>query len=330
VEAAANGYFGKHVWELGLAECALIAGLPRGPTFYSPLINQDRAVSRRAFVLRNLLDTGYITEEQYQQAVKEPLRLASRSSAGTMAPYFVSFVRPQLEEILGENLLYRGGLTIQTTIKEHWQGVAEDEGTEQPQGAVIILDAHTGMIRAMVGGRNYESSQFNRATQAYRQPGSVFKPIIYAYALEKGYTQADRIWDAPVSYPQAGGKVWEPQNYSGRFEGEITLRKGLEISENIVTIKLLERLGPSPVVDFAHHLGIGSVLPLALGTSEVILLELASAYQVFANGGIWVEPSGIVEVLDHNGRSLWKPVPASRLVLSQESGWCSVRRAVTF
>ncbi|MEE9530366.1 MAG: penicillin-binding protein 1A [Syntrophobacteria bacterium] len=342
VEAAANGYFGKHVWELGLAECALIAGLPRGPTFYSPLINQDRAVSRRAFVLRNLLDTGYITEEQYQQAVKEPLRLASRSSAGTMAPYFVSFVRPQLEEILGENLLYRGGLTIQTTIKEHWQGVAkealqnglaalearhrtEDEGTEQPQGAVIILDAHTGMIRAMVGGRNYESSQFNRATQAYRQPGSAFKPIIYAYALEKGYTQADRIWDAPVSYPQAGGKVWEPQNYSGRFEGEITLRKGLEISENIVTIKLLERLGPSPVVDFAHHLGIGSVLrsnlSLALGTSEVILLELASAYQVFANGGIWVEPSGIVEVLDHNGRSLWKPVPASRLVLSQESGY---------
>jgi penicillin-binding protein 1A len=201
----------------------------------------------------------------------------------------------------------------------------EEASREQPQGAVLILDGRTAMIRAMVGGRDYETSQFNRATQAHRQPGSAFKPIIFAYALEKGYSQADRIWDGPVSYPQAGGRVWEPRNYSGGFEGEITLRKALEISQNIVTIKLLERLGPSPVVDFARHLGIGSVLhsglSLALGTSEMTLLDLASAYQVFANGGIWVEPSGIVEVLDHNGRSLWKAAPASRLVLSQETAY---------
>jgi len=342
VEAAANIYFGKHVWELGLGECALIAGLPRGPTRYSPLVNPDKALSRRTIVLKNLRDTGYITAEQYEQVLEEPLRLSSRSSAGTIAPYFVSFIRPRLEEILGENRLYRGGLTIQTTIKERWQRVAEqalkkglvalerrqpseDEEGEKPQSAVVVLDSSTGMIRAMVGGRDFESSQFNRATQAYRQPGSAFKPVIYAYALEKGYTQADRIWDAPVSYPQAGGELWEPHNYSGRFEGEITLRKGLEISQNIVTIKLLERLGPSPVVDFAHHLGIGSVLrpnlSLALGTSEVTLVELASVYQAFANGGIWVEPSGIVEVLDHTGRSLWETTPASRLVLSQESAY---------
>lgn len=342
VEAAANRYFGKHVWELNLAECALIAGLPRGPTLYSPLVNPDKALSRRATVLKSLRDTGYITDEQHEQALNEPLQLSSSSSAGALAPYFVAFVRPRLEAILGENLLYRGGLTIQTTIRERWQRVAgealeqglaalesrhprQGEETEQPQGAVIILDSRTGMIRAMVGGRDYQSSQFNRATQAYRQPGSAFKPIIYAYALEKGFTQADRIWDGPVSYPQAGGKIWEPQNYSGRFEGEITLRKALEISQNIVTIKLLERLGPSPVVDFAHHLGIWSVLlpnlSLALGTSEMTLLELASAYQVFANGGIWVEPSGIVEVLDHNGRSLWKGSSASRLVLSQETAY---------
>ena len=342
VEAAANIYYGKHVWELDLEECALIAGLPRAPTLYSPLVNPDKALSRRTTVLKNLRDTGYITHEQYERTLKEPLRLASRSNVGTVALYFVSFIRPQLEEILGENLLYRGGLTIQTTIKEGWQRVAEQalqnglamlqsrqpeaaQGGEQPQGAVVVLDAHTGMIRAMVGGSDFEVSQFNRATQAYRQPGSAFKPIIYAYALEKGYTQADRIWDAPISYPQAGGKLWEPQNYSGSFEGEITLRKGLEISQNIVTIKLLERLGSSPVVDFAHHLGIESFLhsnlSLALGTSEVTLLELASVYQAFANGGIWVEPSGIVEVLERNGRSLWKTAPASRLVLSQESAY---------
>ena len=339
VEAAANRYFDKHVWELDLAECALIAGLPRGPTIYSPLINPDKALSRRATVLKNLRETGYITDEQYHQALDEPLQLKAGSGLGVVAPYFIAYIRPQLEEILGENLLYRGGLTIQTTLKEGWQRVAQTalekgllaiegrhrsqaSGGEKPQGAVVILDARTGMILAMVGGRDYENSQFNRATMAYRQPGSAFKPIIYAYALEKGYTQADRIWDGPVSYPQAGGTVWEPQNYSGGFEGEITLRKALEISQNIVTIKLLERLGPSPVVDFAHHLGIESVLrsnlSLALGTSEMTLLELASAYQVFANGGIWAEPSGVVEVLDHNGRSLWKDTVASRLVLSQE------------
>jgi penicillin-binding protein 1A len=342
VEAAANRYFDKHVWELDLAECALIAGLPRGPTVYSPLVNPDKALSRRATVLKNLRDTGYITDEQYEEALDEPLQLEAGSDLGATAPYFIAYIRPQLEEILGENLLYRGGLTIQTNIKEGWQQVAQTalerellalegrhrsqaSGEEQAQGAVIILDARTGMILTMVGGRDYESSQFNRATMAYRQPGSAFKPIIYAYALEKGYTQADRIWDGPVSYPQAGGTVWEPQNYSGGFEGEITLRKALEISQNIVTIKLLERLGPSPVVDFAHHLGIGSVLrsnlSLALGTSEMTLLELASAYQVFANGGIWAEPSGIVEVLDHSGRSLWKDAPASRLVLSQETAY---------
>jgi len=342
VEAAANRYFDKHVWELNLAECALIAGLPRGPTLYSPLVNPDKALSRRATVLKSLRETGYITDEQYEEALDEPLQLKSSSGSGVLAPYFVAYLRPQLEEIFGENLLYRGGLTIQTTIKEGWQRIAEAalekgllalgsrhrgqaHGGEEPQGAVIILDARTGLILTMLGGRDYESSQFNRATMAYRQPGSAFKPIIYAYALEKGYTQADRIWDGPVSYPQAGGTVWEPQNYSGGFEGEITLRKALEISQNIVTIKLLERLGPSPVVDFAHHLGIGSVLrsnlSLALGTSEMTLLELASAYQVFANGGIWAEPSGIVEVLDHNGRSLWKDSPASRLVLSQETAY---------
>ncbi len=342
VEAAANRYFAKHVWELDLAESALIAGLPRGPTLYSPLVNPDKAKARRATVLKGLLATGHITEDQYRQALDEPLRLSSSSSLGTKEGYFVSFIRPKLEEILGENLLYRGGLTIQTTLKQSWQQVAEKalqnglaalesrhpaggESWEQAQGAVLILDARTGMIRAIVGGRDYETSQFNRATQAYRQPGSAFKPIIYAYALEKGYTQADRIWDGPVSYPQAGGKVWEPRNYSGSFEGEITLRKALEISQNIVTIKLLERLGPSPVVDFAHHLGIRSLihsgLSLALGTSEMTLLDLASAYQVFANGGIWVEPSAIVAVIDHNGRSLWKPAPASRLVLSQETAY---------
>jgi penicillin-binding protein 1A len=342
VEAAANIYFGKHVRDLDLAECALIAGLPRAPSLYSPLINPGRAVVRRATVLKRLRQAGYITNEQLRQALEEPLGVTSTPRFRAKAPYYVAFLRPRLEELLGENLLYRGGLTIQTTLRDSWQQAAEEalaEGLEalerrhrvkggegeKPQGAVVILDVRTGMIQAMVGGRDYESSQFNRAVQARRQPGSAFKPIIYAYALEHDYTQAERIWDAPVSYPQADGRRWEPQNYSGHYEGEITLRKALEISENIVAIKLLERLGPSPVVDFAHHLGINSELQpnlsLALGTSEVTLLELASAYQAFANGGIWIQPFGIAEVLDRSGRSLWKGKPASSVVLSQESAY---------
>jgi penicillin-binding protein 1A len=339
VEAAANIYFGKHVWELDLSQCALIAGLSRAPSRYSPFVHPDKALARRGLVLKRLHETGAITEDQYRSALGKPLRLAPSRGSGGSNLYFVDYLRPQLEEALGENLVYRGGLTVQTTLRESWQGIAEQAlrngvsalekrhgvkaGGEKPQGAVVILDAATGMIRAMVGGRDYGTSQFNRAFQAERQPGSAFKPIIYAYALERGYAPSDRIYDGPVSIPQPDGTRWEPRNYSGRFEGEMTLRHALEVSQNIVAIKLLERLGPTSVVEFAHKLGFQSNLrpnfSLALGTSEVSLLELASAYQVFAHGGLWVQPSGIIDVLDANGRSLWKPVPGSKLVCSQQT-----------
>jgi penicillin-binding protein 1A len=335
VEAAANLYFGKHVWELDLSECALIAGLSRAPSVYSPLINPEKALARRALVLKRLRESDIITEGQYSLALEKPLRLAPPAGSGASTLYFADYLRPQLEEALGANLLYRGGLTVQTTLSDNWQRIAEqaltngltaleqrhrgkEEGDERPQGGVVILDVATGLIRAMVGGRDYATSQFNRVFQAERQPGSAFKPIIYAYALERGYSPADRMDDGPVSYPQADGTRWEPKNYSGRFEGEMTLRHALEISQNIIAIKLLERLGPNPVVEFAHKLGITSLLQpnlsLALGTSEVNLLELVSAYQAFAHGGILVEPSGIVDVLDAKGRSLWRPTPGSSLV----------------
>ena len=340
VEAAANLYFGKHVWELDLSECALIAGLSRAPSLYSPLVNPDKALARRALVLKRLRETDGITEDQYRLALEKPLRLAPPAGSGASTLYFADYLRPQLEEVLGANLLYRGGLTVQTTLRDSWQRIAEqalangltsleqrhrgkEVGNERPQGGVVLLDVATGLIRAMVGGRDYARSQFNRTFQAERQPGSAFKPIIYAYALERGYSPSDRIYDGPVSYPQADGTRWEPRNYSGRFEGEMTLRHALEVSQNIIAIKLLERLGPNPVVEFAHRLGITSRLQpnlsLALGTSEVNLLELVSAYQVFAHSGIWVEPSGIVDVLDANGRSVWRPTPGSSLVCSEQT-----------
>jgi penicillin-binding protein 1A len=340
VEAAANLYFGKHVWELDLSECALIAGLSRAPSLYSPLVNPDKALARRALVLKRLRETDGITEDQYRLALEKPLRLAPPAGSGASTLYFADYLRPQLEEVLGANLLYRGGLTVQTTLRDSWQRIAEqalangltsleqrhrgkEVGNERPQGGVVLLDVATGLIRAMVGGRDYARSQFNRTFQAERQPGSAFKPIIYAYALERGYSPSDRIDDGPVSYPQADGTRWEPRNYSGRFEGEMTLRHALEVSQNIIAIKLLERLGPNPVVEFAHRLGITSRLQpnlsLALGTSEVNLLELVSAYQVFAHSGIWVEPSGIVDVLDANGRSVWRPTPGSSLVCSEQT-----------
>ncbi|HVO83642.1 MAG TPA: penicillin-binding protein 1A [Syntrophobacteria bacterium] len=340
VEAAANVYFGKHVWELDLAECALIAGLSRAPSVYSPLVNPEKAMARRALVLKRLREADAITEDQYRLALDKPLGLAPPAGSGAGTLYFADYLRPQLEEELGANLLYRGGLTVQTTLRDNWQRIAEqalangltaleqrhrgkEEGDARPQGGVVILDVATGLIRAMVGGRDYATSQFNRAFQAERQPGSAFKPIVYAYALERGYSPSDRIYDGPVSYPQADGTRWEPKNYSGKFEGDMTLRHALEVSQNVIAIKLLERVGPNPVVEFAHKLGITSRLQpnlsLALGTSEVNLLELVSAYQVFAHGGIWVEPSGIVDVLDANGRSLWRHTPGSSLVCSEQT-----------
>jgi penicillin-binding protein 1A len=191
-----------------------------------------------------------------------------------------------------------------------------------PQGALVALDVLSGSILALVGGKDFINSPFNRATAALRQPGSAFKPVVYAYAIEQGFAQNKLILDAPVVFKGAkNGKDWKPENFSKQFQGEMTFRKALALSKNIPAVRLIEMLGPAAVADFGHALGIGSTLlpnlTLALGSSEVTLMDLTAAYAVFPNGGQWIKPYAVLEVVDHRGRVVWRIKPRKKVVMSR-------------
>ena len=307
VKSAAEMFFNKSVGELSLAECALIAGMPKSPSRYSPLINEDLALKRRNIVLRQMRTAGIINAVDYNQAAAEAIQLGKKSKNVTRAPYFVEYIKKHLEDVLGASRLYKGGLSIDTTLDFKLQSAAQKAVEDgllaleirmgkqnilqvAPQAALIALEVKSGAILAMVGGRNFDDSSFNRATTARRQPGSAFKSIVYAYAVEQGFAQNQLILDAPIAFKRTGeDNEWRPQNFSKAFLGEITLRKALAVSQNIPAIRLLEMLGPNSVAGFAHRIGIASnlspYLSLALGTSEVTLINLTSAYAVFPRGG---------------------------------------------
>ena len=339
VESAARIFFNKSVKDLTLAECSLVSAMPKAPSRYSPLVNRDLSIKRRNIVLKQMLETGIINETEYNNALNERLNLSKKNKHSLKAPYFVEYVKDFLENIIGSSRLYKGGLTIYTTLSYELQKTAEDAIAKgisdlesrmkqqgiinpDPQSALVCLDIQSGGILAMIGGKDFYKSPYNRATIARRQPGSAFKPIVYAHAIEKGFTQNMKILDAPVVF--RGGKAgedWKPENFSKTYQGEITLRKALALSENIPAVRLIEMLGPSSVVQFGYKLGIKSTLSpnlsLALGTSEVTLLELTSAYTVFANRGKSIKPYGVMEVVDHNGRIVWRAKPKKRLVMSR-------------
>lgn len=340
VASAASLFFGKSVQDLTLAECALIAGMPKSPSRYSPLVSQELALKRRNMVLRQMRDTDIITANEYEQAVKEEIHIDNVRQKSTRAPYFVEYVKNILEDTLSASTLYKGGLSIYTTLDYRLQQAAEKavaDGIQslqarmeknnlkgdEAQAALVSIGVKSGDILAMVGGKNFDESFFNRATNARRQPGSAFKPIVYAYAIEQGFTQNQLLLDAPILFKGADhGKDWKPQNFSETYLGEITMRKALAVSQNIPAVRLIQMLGPSSVSRFAHRLGIesnlNSNLSLALGTSEVTLLNLTSAYAVFARGGEWIEPYAVMEVTDHRGRVIWSAKPQKRLVMSRE------------
>ena len=339
VESAAKIFFNKSVKNLTLAECSLVSAMPKAPSRYSPLVNKDLAIKRRNIVLKQMLETGIINETEYNNALNETLNLSEKNKNSLKAPYFVEYIKNFLENIIGSSRLYKEGLTIYTTLSYELQKTAEDAIAKgisdlesrmkqqgiinpDPQSALVCLDIQSGGILAMIGGKNFYKSPYNRATVARRQPGSAFKPIVYAHAIEKGFTQNMMILDAPVAFKgRKKGEAWKPENFSKNYQGEITLRKALALSKNIPAVRLIEMLGPSSVVQFGYKLGIESILSpnlsLALGTSEVTLLELTSAYTVFANRGKSIKPYGIMEVVDHNGRIVWRAKPKKRLVMSR-------------
>ncbi len=337
VEAAANLYFNKHASDLDLGECALLAGIIEGPEIYSPYKDKEAAKLRQTIVLEKLKEKALITEKQALYYELKPLALAQTElpkKYGYRYPYFTSYVIAELIKQFGESQVYNGGLRVYTTLDTRLQRIAEwdtqrfvsEEGKTYnfSEAALIAIDPRTGYIKAIVGGISFEASEFNRATQALRQPGSSFKPYVYTAALELGLSPGTVIEDSPVSFEVPADEwnpdgVWSPQNFDGRFRGNVTLMYALDNSLNVPSVKLLDMIGVQGPINVARKMGIKSQLKrnlgLTLGVSEVTLLEHASAFGVFANDGIRVEPTAILRVETRDGAVLYKHAIRERRVL---------------
>jgi penicillin-binding protein 1A len=428
-EAGSQYYFNKHAKQLTLEEAAVLAGLPKAPSYYSPVNSPERALRRRNLVLNSMMEDGKITAEQGANAKAQPIRLNIGGDQNSLAPYFVEDVRRYLERKYGSDQVHEGGLKVYTSLdmdlqvaanaavlnglaayerRHGWHGdllnviangddlatyqhgdwknpidvgtyihavvtdvsrgeaivrfgrysapIGPDEvkwtGNKNPQqilargdivyvkvteiepdnrarvsleqdsgtqGALVAIDNATGDIKAMVGGRDFEVSKFNRATQAFRQVGSSFKPYVYTAAVDGGASPDDLILDAPVSFRTASG-LYTPHNYDGKFEGNITLRRAIAQSRNIPALKLAERVGIRKVIDYAHRFGITSeippYLPIALGAADMLLVEHTAAFTTFPNDGVRVSPRYIRKVEDYSGRVLEENFPDVHDVIS--------------
>jgi 1A family penicillin-binding protein len=348
IQAAAEEYFGKDAQGLTLAESAMLAALPRAPSRLNPRANPEAALEGRELVLRRMYDQGMISQGEREEAAQVELALQERRTRSEEpAPYFVEAVRRQLEEQLGR-AVYTEGYRIHTTLDLEAQRVAERElsqqltamesgsfgrfphptyasvqadttrdrrdGTPYLQGAVVIMDARTGDVLALVGGRNYNDSEFNRATQAMRQPGSAFKPFVYAAAISSGYAPTHLLMDQPLQYTMGNGQVWEPKNYDGSYAGAVTMRNSLAQSRNIPTVRLANEVGMRRVISTAQQFGLGDIPghpSMVLGTAEVTPLRLTAAFAALATLGQRPEPRFVTRVEDRQGRVVWQQQPRS-------------------
>ena len=347
VSEAAHRYFGKTLQELTVEEIAMIAGLIKGPNSYAPTKHPELAKQRRDVVLRRLRETGLLTEEAWNRAVHGPVRVTPSEDVLTDAPYFVDAVLRQVEEAgvvpLPEGL--RIDSTLDTMIQQAAtesleKGLAKLEAThshlnsplEPLQGAVVVLDPKTGSVLALVGGRDYRRSQFNRAVQAQRQPGSLFKPFVYLAALEAAregqagqLTAASLLSDEPVTFESETGP-WSPQNYDKQFHGPISLRSALEQSLNVPAVQAAKTVGTKPIVQLLHRLGVTSAIgndlsSVALGSSSVSLMEITAAYGTVANGGIAVKPTAVRSTRDRQGDIVWNGVPDRQQATSPQGAY---------
>lgn len=347
VGEAAHRYFGKRVDELSMSETALLVGMIKGPNTYSPLKNPALAKQRRDVVLGRLREQGLLTEEDWQTAINTPVQVMLPQETLADAPFFVDYLLRQTEEAVGAPL--PDGVKMYTTLDPILQHTAADALSaglakleaqhpglnardETLQGAIVVLDPATGAILAMAGSRDYRASQFNRAVQARRQPGSLFKPLVYLAALEarreqgsgQPVTAVTRLKDEPVSFESSAG-TWSPQNYDRQFHGTVSLRTALEQSLNVPAVKLAQAVGTKRILQTAQSLGIRSPLAdnlsIALGTSSLSLLEITSAYGVIANGGVAVTPTALQSVLTGEGDSLWHHTPERRQAVSPQAAY---------
>src|SRR3954471_7933828 len=376
VETASQRYFGKSVRDLNLAEAATLAALPKAPARYNPVRFPERAIQRRNTVIELMRQNGRISDADASRAKAYPLQLANKTATGETAPYFVEWVRQQLDAQFGKQL-YEQGLKVYTTLDLDMQSAAEralerqaraieggrfgpyshetyehymahregDEGSGSSpylQGAFLALDPRSGAVRAMVGGRDFDDSKFNRSVQALRQPGSTFKaivqplrqpgspfkPIVYSAAIQNVRPASYIVNDSPLVLQVPGQPEWAPQNYDLRFLGQIPLRESLYLSRNVSTVRLGMELGEQTVINEARNFGITTPIPpypsIHIGAADVYPIELISAYTAFANLGVRASPNAILRVENQKGEILWQPTPTRSQVLSPEEAWIMV------
>jgi penicillin-binding protein 1A len=330
-ETAAQSYFNKSAADLTLAEAAMMAGLIQAPEEYSPFVDYTLAKQRQGIVLGRMRQLGWITAEEEATAKAQPLMLGEITSFRTsVSPYVTEAVVQELKEIFGDEAVLKGGMRVQTTVDLEMQQLAEatvqrnhallrQRGLNADQIALVAIDPRTHFVKAMVGGVDYNTSQFNRAIQAQRQPGSAFKPFVYYAAFASGrYTPDSVIQDSPVSYPD-GYEYYSPRNYDGSFMGNIPIRKALEVSRNVPAVKLGQEIGVARIIEITRLLGIESpmepVISLPLGAVDLTPMEMAGAYATFASNGWHSDPTFIVQVTDSNGNVLLDNTPKPQLIL---------------
>lgn len=318
VAGAAQIYFNKPLKDLTLAEAALIAGLPQAPSVYSPYNDKKLALERRNQVLGRMLKMRYITQEQYNQAKEEKLHLNPNPNVYSLnrAPYFVDFAMKELEELgFDETEISQGGYKVVTTLNYAAQKAAENAvnaNVGNRQAAVFSFSPITGEIYVYVGGKNYFKSQYDRVTQSVRPPGSAFKPLVYAAAIEKGWGPNDILDDTPVNI-----NGWKPHNYNNRYRGRLPLFMGLTVSSNVMAARLIQDVGVRSVIGIARSLGITTPIEydmtIALGSNGVKLYEMTIAYGAFANGGFKVKPYAIERVETSRGKVIYQ-APKTRVM----------------
>jgi 1A family penicillin-binding protein len=354
VATAAKYYFGKDIVELSLTECALLIALPKSPENYSPYKHPDVAKQRRDLVLKIMYENNIITTAQYEEAIAESIKVIEQKEEKRVGEYYVEEIRRYLELKYGPEFLYRSGANIYTTLNTEIQETAEkvlekhlsqiekdykfkeskakydsigigDTLKYSPylQGALVVMDYHTGEVKALVGGRDFSQSKWNRATQATRQAGSAFKVFVFTAAIDNGFTPADVVLDLPIVLEVAGmDSIYRPANYDRKFMGPITLKQAIKHSRNLAAIRLIRNIGPELVVQYAHNLGVDSpllaVVSLALGSCDVSLMEMVSAFGTIANLGEKIENSLIRKITDQDGTIIEMNVPVPEQKLSPQ------------
>ncbi|MBF0111201.1 MAG: PBP1A family penicillin-binding protein [Desulfamplus sp.] len=340
VEKAAQVFFGKSAADLTIAEASLLAGLPKSPTNYNPYRHYDRALKRREVVIARMQDAGYITPKEAQEALKIEPKLHLEHADARTGSYFLDALINELVEQYGNDVVFHGGIKVTATVDSNLQYAADQalkngltrldtlmqipiDAEPRPQGAIVAIDPASGAIKAMIGGRDYYNSEYNRAMNSRRQPGSAFKPFLYYTAFDKlNFNGASVMVDSPISIDVVGSPKWEPRNFDNSYRGQIILKNALTDSVNTIAARLVEKIGPRAIIDTAKLCGIKSrlddVLSVALGTSEVTPFEMASAYSTFASGGVRHEPFMIWRVEDAFGRIIYEHLVRGRKVLDPE------------